>query len=81
MLEILLDKQEDVPWAALHYLTGEIVYGGRITDDWDRRCLLSILKKFCNPSLLEENFSYTKDCVRILFIKYFPTHRSTTHKS
>ncbi|XP_060101848.1 dynein axonemal heavy chain 6-like [Heteronotia binoei] len=63
MLEILLDKQEDVPWAALHYFTGEVVYGGRITDDWDRRCLLSTLKNFCNPSLLEENFVYTIDCV------------------
>ncbi|XP_077196785.1 dynein axonemal heavy chain 14 isoform X2 [Paroedura picta] len=63
MLEILLDKQEDVPWAALHYLTGEVVYGGRITDDWDRRCLLSILNCFCDPSLLKENFAYTRDCV------------------
>nr|XP_056709345.1 dynein axonemal heavy chain 14 [Euleptes europaea] len=63
MLQILLEKQEDVPWAALCYLTGEVVYGGRVTDDWDRRCLLSILKIFCNPSLLEENFAYTRDSV------------------
>lgn len=74
MLEILLNKQEDVPWAALHYLTGEVVYGGRITDYWDRRCLLSILKMFCSPPLLEENFAYTRDGVRrFLFVQCFPT--------
>ena len=30
------------------YTTGHINYGGRVTDDWDRVCLIAILKKYYN---------------------------------
>lgn len=43
------------------YLTGEVTYGGHVTDNWDRRCLLSILDNFYNPSVLQEDFVYTAD--------------------
>ncbi|XP_059157269.1 dynein axonemal heavy chain 6-like [Physella acuta] len=57
-LQMLLEEQEDVPWEALNYLTGEVTYGGRVTDDWDRRCLISLLRKFYNISLFEPGYSY-----------------------
>lgn len=53
VLKSFLSAHEDIPWDALHYVTGEINYGGRITDEWDRRCLMAILKKFYSSSLLE----------------------------
>ena len=32
-----LEANNRVPWEDLRYLFGEIMYGGHITDDWDRR--------------------------------------------
>ena len=33
-------------------MVGQINYGGRVTDDWDRICLMSTLKKCLNPDML-----------------------------
>lgn len=48
----LNNKNEEIPWEAMLYMTGHINYGGRVTDDWDRICLLSILKKYYNLEIL-----------------------------
>uniref|UniRef100_A0A8C4PUN9 Dynein axonemal heavy chain 11 n=1 Tax=Equus asinus asinus TaxID=83772 RepID=A0A8C4PUN9_EQUAS len=32
-----LEANPNVPWEDLRYLFGEIMYGGHITDDWDRK--------------------------------------------
>jgi len=42
----------DVPWADLRYLFGEIMYGGHITDPWDRRVNNEYLSVLINPELL-----------------------------
>lgn len=41
-----------IPWDALHFLTGEIYYGGRVTDEFDRRCLIANLHRFCSSGAL-----------------------------
>lgn len=38
------NKDEAIPWNSLKYLIGEAMYGGRVTDDWDRRVLMTYLE-------------------------------------
>jgi dynein heavy chain len=59
MLKIFLDEQEEIPWDAMLYVTGQINYGGRVTDDWDRRCLITLLKKYSSPDILDEGYKFS----------------------
>ncbi len=59
MLKMFLEEQESIPWEALNFVTGHINYGGRVTDDWDRRCLLCILKIFYTPEILKEDYKFS----------------------
>ena len=45
LLQKYLDSYVDTPWAALKYLIAEANYGGRVTDELDRRVLNSYLNK------------------------------------
>eukprot|EP00428_Durinskia_dybowskii_P017729 CAMPEP_0170211688 /NCGR_PEP_ID=MMETSP0116_2-20130129/5460_1 /TAXON_ID=400756 /ORGANISM="Durinskia baltica, Strain CSIRO CS-38" /LENGTH=518 /DNA_ID=CAMNT_0010462223 /DNA_START=72 /DNA_END=1625 /DNA_ORIENTATION=- len=43
----------DVPWPDLQYIFGEIMYGGHITDFWDRRVNNTYLSVLITPELLQ----------------------------
>jgi len=47
-----LEANNKVPWEDLRYLFGEIMYGGHITDDWDRRLCRTYLEVYMNPDLV-----------------------------
>jgi dynein heavy chain len=51
---VLLEEYQEIPWEALKYLIAEANYGGRVTDDWDRRILRSYI-----------NALFTEDAVNI----------------
>ncbi|XP_042636359.1 dynein axonemal heavy chain 14 [Orycteropus afer afer] len=61
MLENVLSKHSAIPWRALRYLIGEVIYGGRVADDCDKQCLQTLLYKFCNPEVLKDDFSFSND--------------------
>ena len=47
-----LNSYEDVPWADLRYMFGEVFYGGHITDNMDRRACTTYLDVLIIPELL-----------------------------
>jgi len=55
VLDMFIREHKDMPWEALLYVTGEINYGGRVTDDLDRRCLLAILSRCLHPKAVNHD--------------------------
>jgi dynein heavy chain len=52
-------SQPTIPWAAINHVIGAINYGGRVTDDFDRRCLLATLQQYISPAIMAANASFT----------------------
>ncbi|XP_057662093.1 dynein axonemal heavy chain 7 isoform X2 [Diorhabda carinulata] len=58
-LQMFINESDD-PYEALSYLIGECNYGGRVTDDWDRRLIVTILRDYLNPKVVsEKNYSFS----------------------
>ena len=47
-----------MPWEDLRYLFGEIMYGGHITDDWDRRLCRTYLEEYMNTDVIAGWLNY-----------------------
>ena len=58
VLHNYLEKYDVVPYNDLIYIYGEIMYGGHITDNWDRRTNITYLKKLIRKDLMDiDNFN------------------------
>ena len=44
----------------LKYTAGHINYGGRVTDDWDRRCIMNILENFYSSAVLATDYAFSE---------------------
>ena len=55
-LEAFLARYDEVPYDVLRNLIGHINYGGRVTDDWDRRMLMTMLNSIINDGIMADDF-------------------------
>ena len=60
LINMYLDKaveneDEVLPWETLRYLIGEAMYGGRVTDDFDRRVLVTYLNEYMGEFIFDKN--------------------------
>ncbi|KAJ2996626.1 Dynein heavy chain 10, axonemal [Globomyces sp. JEL0801] len=46
-------KDGKIPWTTLRYLIGETIYGGRVTDDYDRRVLMCYLEEYLGDFIFD----------------------------
>ncbi|XP_067562534.1 dynein axonemal heavy chain 3 isoform X1 [Pseudorca crassidens] len=70
-IQMFLNDYKEVPLDALTYLTGECNYGGRVTDDKDRRLLLSLLSTFYCKQIEQDHY-----CLAPGDTYYIPPHGS-----
>ena len=51
-LKIFCDESDKVPYKVLNYLGAQINYGGRVTDDKDKRLINTIMEQYICPEIL-----------------------------
>jgi len=58
LLKSYLDEYKETPWDALRYLIAEVNYGGRVTDELDRRVLRAYFDAFfCQDAIETPNYA------------------------
>ncbi|XP_052128978.1 dynein axonemal heavy chain 8-like [Frankliniella occidentalis] len=53
-----MDPKRGISWSTVRYMIGEVMYGGRVTDDLDKRLLNTFAKVWFSDKLFEENFQF-----------------------
>ncbi|XP_060520516.1 dynein axonemal heavy chain 8 isoform X2 [Cylas formicarius] len=55
-----LDPKRGISWQTLRYMLGEVHYGGRVTDDFDKRLLNTFCKVWFNDNIFHDDFTFYK---------------------
>nr|CAD7394771.1 unnamed protein product [Timema cristinae] len=60
-LHMFLMEYAEIPFKVLVYTAGHINYGGRVTDDWDRRCIMNLLEDYYSLEVIHEHHNFDED--------------------
>ena len=58
-LKLYLEEQDQIPYETLNVVIGDVTYGGRATDNWDKRTNRSLLTKFYLPRLMDDDYKFS----------------------
>ena len=58
-IKMMIDDYDDIPYKVIRVLCGEINYGGRVTDDKDRRLINNLLLNYVSEDVLGDEYSWS----------------------
>lgn len=53
-----LDPKKGISWSTVRYMLGEVQYGGRVTDDYDKRLLNTFAKVWFLDRMFDESYEF-----------------------
>ena len=60
-----LDPKRGIQWSTVRYMIGEVNYGGRVTDDYDKRLLNTYTQVWFSPNTFSDKFNFYKGNVTL----------------